>query len=163
MYQLAHVANTILFRAKSEGVAVSPMKLQKLVYFLYAEYLYDEQDHLFAERFEAWKYGPVLDDVYQAFKEYGANRIKKYMPDANGLLQIIDTDSDIQFKLCFDKVWYTYAAKTGIELSKMTHQSLSAWYAAVSNRQTFLRDQDIIAEMEQRHNGRRTEETSTHC
>lgn len=163
MYQLAHVANTILFRAKSEGVAVSPMKLQKLVYFLYAEYLYDEQDHLFAERFEAWKYGPVLDDVYQAFKEYGANRIKKYMPDANGLLQVIDTDSDLQFKLCFDKVWYTYAAKTGIELSKMTHQPLSAWYAAVSNRRTFLQDQDIIAEMEQRHNGRRTEETSTHC
>ena len=132
MYQLAHVANTILFRAKNEEMAVSPMKLQKLVYFLYAEYLYNENDHLFAERFEAWKYGPVLDDIYQAFKEYGASRIKKYMPDANGLYQIIDTDSDRQFKICFDKVWYTYAAKTGIELSKITHQPFSAWYAAVS-------------------------------
>lgn len=160
MYQLAHVANTILFRAKNEDMAVSPMKLQKLIYFLYAEYLYNEDDHLFAERFEAWKYGPVLDDIYQAFKEYGANRIKKYMPDANGLYQIIDTDSDRQFKICFDKVWYTYAAKTGIELSKITHQPISAWYAAVRAGKTFLRDQDILTEMEHRNNGRRTEETS---
>lgn len=160
MYQLAHVANSILFRAKNEEMAVSPMKLQKLVYFLYAEYLFNANDHLFAERFEAWKYGPVLDDIYQAFKEYGASRIKKYMPDANGLYQIIDTDSDRQFKISFDKVWYTYAAKTGIELSKITHQPCSAWYAAVSTGKIFLRDQDIITEMEHRNNGRRTEEPS---
>lgn len=160
MYQLAHVANTILFRAKNEDMAISPMKLQKLVYFLYAEYLYSEKDSLFAERFEAWKYGPVLDDIYQAFKEYGANRIKKYMPDANGLFQIIDTDSDIGFKACFEKVWYSYASKTGIELSKMTHQTCSAWYAAVSAGKTFLTDKDIMTEMERRNNVQRTEEYS---
>lgn len=162
MYQLAHVANTILFRAKNEGMAVSPMKLQKLIYFLYAEYLYNEEDHLFAERFETWKYGPVLDDIYQAFKAYGAGRIKKYMPDANGLYQIIDTDSDRRFKLCFDKVWYTYASMTGIELSKITHQEIGAWYAAVSTGATFLMDKDIISEMERRNNGRRAEE-ATFC
>lgn len=162
MYQLAHVANTVLFRAKKEGMAMSPMKLQKLVYFLYAEYLYSAKDHLFAERFEAWKYGPVLDDIYQAFKDYGASRIKKYMVDANGLYQIIEVDSDMEFKICFDKVWYAYAGKTGIELSKITHQPFSAWYAAVSAGRTFLQDQDIVAEMEHRSNGRRTAESSTY-
>lgn len=162
MYQLAHVANTILFRAKNEGMAISPMKLQKLIYFLYAEYLYRKQKHLFAERFEAWKYGPVLDDIYQAFKGYGASRIKSYMSDANGLYKIIDVDCNRSFKLCFDEVWYEYSPKTGIELSKITHQSGSAWYAAVSERKPFLTDQDILTEMEHRHNDQRTEGTSSH-
>lgn len=161
MYQLAHVANTILFRAKNEDMAISPMKLQKLIYFLYAEYLYSEADHLFAERFEAWKYGPVLDDIYQAFKKYGANRIRKYMPDANGLYQIIDIDSDSRFKMCFDKVWYTYATKTGIELSKITHQEFSAWYSAVRAGNTFLKDDDILREMRHRNNDQGAEREST--
>lgn len=157
MYQLAHVANTILFRAKDEKMPVSPMKLQKLTYFLYAEYLYNMQEHLFAERFEVWKYGPVLGDIYQAFKQYGANRIKKYMPDVNGEYQIVDVDGNERFRVCFNKMWKKYASKTGIELANITHESCSAWYAAASKRRTFLSDQDIITEMEYRNDGRKIE------
>ncbi|MGI6184378.1 MAG: Panacea domain-containing protein [Candidatus Fimadaptatus sp.] len=147
MYQLAHVANTILYRAKNEGISISPMKLQKLIYFLYAEYLRQEGRPLFAERFEVWRYGPVLDDVYQAFKEYRANSIRGYMVDVNGRYKIIDVNSDPCFKHCFDNVWYFYAHKTGIELSEITHQKSGAWYKALSKNQDFLNDQDILNEV----------------
>ena len=159
MYQLAHIANTILYRAKGEDMPISPMKLQKLVYFLYGEHLYRERKALFSERFEVWKYGPVLDDVYQAFKQFGAGRIKKYMPDANGLYQVVDLNSDRQFRACFDKVWDSYSDQSGIELSKLTHQERSAWYIAASKRRTFLNDADILAEMRHR-NDRQTREDS---
>lgn len=153
MYQLAHVANTILYRAKKEGIAISPMKLQKLIYFTYADYLHYHKACLFAERFEAWKYGPVLDDVYQAFKEYGSNPIRSYMPDATGLRKVIDVDSDILFRGSFDRVWLTLSRKTGIELAKITHRESGAWYAAMKKKSFFLSDEDINREMDQKGNG----------
>ena len=109
---------------------------------------------MFAERFEAWKYGPVVDDVYQAFRDYGPNPIKRYMPDTNGRYQIIDLSSDPGFRTCFDHVWNLYASKTGIELSKITHEPVSAWYPAAAENQLFLSDEDIKKEMKDRANGR---------
>lgn len=156
MYELAHVANTILMRAKKENVGITPMKLQKLIYFLYGEYLCEEKSPLFAERFEVWKYGPVLSDVYQAFRSYGANFIRKYMPDANGRYQVIDTESDNGFRACFERVWETYGSMTGIELSKITHRNGGAWYKAASAGEVFLMDKDIRRETEGRNNERGT-------
>lgn len=149
VYQLAHVVNTILFRVKNEGIAISPMKLQKLTYFLYAEYLYSEHDCLFATRCEAWKYGPVIGNIYWAFKDCKDGNVKHTMVDADGKRRVIDVDSDRKFEICFDKMWLTYAAKTGIELAEITQKPSDAWYAAVMRRENFLQDQDIFAEMEQ--------------
>ncbi|MEB9507245.1 DUF4065 domain-containing protein [Bacillus anthracis] len=62
---------------------ISPIKLQKALYFLYAYHggLYYNQDNegesegvkepktLFHAAFEAWKYGPVIREVYQLNKQ----------------------------------------------------------------------------------------------
>lgn len=153
MYQLAHVVNTVLYRAKQEKMPVSPMKLQKMVYFLYAEYLYRERDSLFSERFEVWKYGPVLDDVYQAFRAFGSKPVKGFMPDANGKYRLIELESDLGLYNCFESVWRRYSQMTGIELSKITHRQCGAWYSALSNKRTFLSDEDIFREAGLRGNG----------
>ena len=64
----------------------SPIKIQKTLYFLFAFYgatygkLSGEEsfgelesvnytNFLFEPKFEAWKYGPVDDDVYTAYRE----------------------------------------------------------------------------------------------
>lgn len=150
MYQLAHVVNTLLYKAKGVHKSISPMKIQKLVYFLYGEYLYREKEALFAERFEAWPYGPVIDDIYQSFKDYRDRPIRRYMPDATGDLRRIVLEDDPAFAYCFNTVWAKYGNKTGIELSKLTHDTRSAWYKAASNGRTFLSDSDIQKEMEWR-------------
>ena len=64
------VANTFLARAKKEKIDISPMKLQKLIYILYKNYLKETKKKLFSDKFEVWKYGPVISEVYQALTGY---------------------------------------------------------------------------------------------
>ena len=59
-----HVGNSILMRAFIENIDITPMKLQKLIYFTYQMYLKETDIPLFDERFETWKYGPVISSVY---------------------------------------------------------------------------------------------------
>lgn len=49
------VSNNIIDRAFSENIVVTPMKLQRLLYCIYREYLQKTRVPLFAERFETWK------------------------------------------------------------------------------------------------------------
>lgn len=147
MVQLAHIVNTILIRAKQENIPITPMKLQKLVYFIYGAYLLKTGTPLFSERFEKWQYGPVIGDIYQAFKEYGSREIKSYMPDVNGNFQMIDLSTAPCLATQFNNVWDRFSAKSGIELSKITHNKSGAWFKAYESKETLLKDEDILDEM----------------
>lgn len=81
MITALNVANTFLARAKQDNVDVTPMKLQRLIYIFYKEYLKKTNEKLFEEKFEVWKYGPVLSDVYYAFQKYRANAIDDFYYD----------------------------------------------------------------------------------
>lgn len=50
-----------------------PVKLQKILYFLYLEYWKENNEKLFDDEFEAWVYGPVLRSVYNHLKYIGLN------------------------------------------------------------------------------------------
>jgi YD repeat-containing protein len=48
------------------------LKLQKLLYYAQGKYLSENDGTpLFDDKIEAWKYGPVVKDVYHAFKQCG--------------------------------------------------------------------------------------------
>lgn len=69
------VANLILDWAEQDGIEVSPMKLQKLLFFCHADFLVNYSQPLFKQDFEAWDYGPVNPAVYQEFKKFGDSAI----------------------------------------------------------------------------------------
>lgn len=48
---------------------VSPLKLQKSLYFMYAYYGAMQDKELFQAEFEAWDYGSVIRDVYLQNKD----------------------------------------------------------------------------------------------
>ena len=50
------VCNNILSRGFAEKRDISPMKLQKLMYFVACEYQKDAHTVLFSEPFEVWRY-----------------------------------------------------------------------------------------------------------
>ncbi|MBH8623395.1 MULTISPECIES: Panacea domain-containing protein [Spiroplasma] len=50
-----------------------PVKLQKVLYFLYLDYLKQYDEKLFEDEFEAWVYGPVLRKVYYHLRYVGIN------------------------------------------------------------------------------------------
>lgn len=108
LYTAQYVVNTA-----HELGAVTPMKLQKLLYYAQTWGLMEEQD-LVGGSFEKWPYGPVNRAVYQGFKAFGASDIAhqsvpmKYAPVGRR-------------KELLDFIVFSYAPFSPISLSKMTH------------------------------------------
>jgi len=146
MAETLTIANTILYCAFKNKTDITPMKLQKLMYFVYKKYLQDTDMPLFSERFEPWQYGPVLTSVYEIFKDYGANYINELYYDKNNKAMVIDIDIAENFKKSFDYVWDNYYCYTGSQLSAMTHRDDTAWDIAYKNNYRFLKDEDIMKE-----------------
>ena len=140
-------ANTIIKHAIDRNTQLSHMKLQKLLYFLYARYAAHHDSALFSNQFEPWPYGPVLSDVYEAFKEFGSRSIDKFHKECDGSISIVD-ESSIPFYECLNEVWLKYGAYNGIELSKLTHEQGTAWHEAWQKKNQFLKWEDIIADGE---------------
>ena len=53
-----------------EEFDVTPLKLQKLLYYVQGYSLALTGKPAFPDKIEAWKYGPVVDSVYQEYKKY---------------------------------------------------------------------------------------------
>ena len=137
------ISNNILRRAFNEGVEMSPMKLQKLLYFLYARYLHiSDGDHLFSSRFEVWKYGPVLQEVYRYFKNYSADPILEYAEMDSEVYVISETVNPV-FKRALDEVWQRFKGFSGQHLSAITHLEHAAWFKADQRGDKFLTDEEI--------------------
>lgn len=140
------VGNSILKRAFKEDIDITPMKLQKIIYFVYARYFELTNKSLFNERFEPWKYGPVIRSVYDEFKYKGSNAIKKYALDEEGNALIVKESSSAKFKEALDLVWEKYKDYDGIVLSSLTHKTDTAWRKAIDEGKCYLSDNDILEE-----------------
>lgn len=135
------VANNFIARALNENVPLTPMKLQKLIYFLYKEYLKTTGERLFTESFEVWQYGPVIASVYDEFKGFGGSSITRFARDSIGDVYTVLEEGD--FKTCFEKIWGQFRCYTGWELSRITHADGTAWLEARKNNAYHLSDEDI--------------------
>lgn len=62
------LANLFLDWAQTESISVTPMKLQKMLFFCHADFLVQLNSRLVIQDFEAWDHGPVIPSVYQEFK-----------------------------------------------------------------------------------------------
>ena len=124
-----YAANNMIIRARDTDMPMTHLKLQKMLYMLYARFLAVCDASLFADRFAAWQYGPVLTEVYDAFKRYGSKNINEPCKNGDSLVMIVVEEGC--FKDCFDDVWGKYGGYSGSELVRMTHEKDSAWYRAV--------------------------------
>lgn len=135
------IANNFIKKSLDENIPVTPLKLQKLVYFLYAKYLKETNRKLFTERFETWKYGPVIPSIYAEFNSYQNKPIKTMSKDSTG--KSYRASEIDEFGKCIDEVWETYKNYTGSALSDMTHEPDTAWTKAKEEGNLYLKDEDI--------------------
>lgn len=134
------LCNNILKRAFDENIPVTPMKLQKLLYFVSCEYLHRTGNDLLSENFGVWQYGPVLPSVYDEFKSFRSNPITKFAKDANGDSYMYRENSSVLGSV-IDSIWNSFKHRNGIELSKITHKDGSGWSTAFQDhRPTISRD-----------------------
>lgn len=140
------LSNNILKRAFTQNVSVTPMKLQKLLYITYKKYLQETGKRIFAEDFLAWKYGPVVQSVYDEFQYFKGNPITKFSKNSNGDVSIADEKSSPTLSKILNDVWREYSNYSGIELSNFTHQEGTAWYKATESGNQSLNYVDIKQE-----------------
>ncbi len=140
------VANNFIRKGKEENVPITPLKLQKLVYFLYKQYLQKTGERLFSEQFETWKHGPVIPNIYTEFSSYGDNPIETYAQDSQGNCYVVEEKGE--FKDAFDYVWCTYKEYSGMSLSLLTHLPGTAWSKAKTEERQYLLDEEIMHEQE---------------
>ena len=88
------------------------MKLHKLLYFAQREAIIVNKEPMFNEQFVAWKYGPVMLCVRNAFKQGQLND------------RLSESDAE-RFEAVFESVFKRYANKTSWSLSTLTHGEFS--------------------------------------
>lgn len=75
MYKVQEIAEYVIYYAYTQGNIVTNLKLQKILYYIQAEFLVGAQKQCFPERIEAWDFGPVIPEVYRRYKIYGGSFI----------------------------------------------------------------------------------------
>ena len=63
-------ANFILDFCDKQNVKITNLSLQKILYFCHVWFLVKLDRPLIKHKFEAWKFGPVLQYVYREFKNF---------------------------------------------------------------------------------------------
>lgn len=129
MYNIQHVVNYFLSQE-----AMTPKKLQKLLYYAYSWYLVlenealtDQPERLFNQKFEAWVHGPVVPSIYHQYKENGANNIPK-VEDFDPVEAGFTSDTiDV-----LEQVWEIYGGYNGNQLESISHQE-KPWIEARGN------------------------------
>ena len=106
---------------RDAGSTITPLKLQKILYYAQGYHLAMFDIELFEEDFQAWAHGPANLEIYNEYKEYGYSAI-----DApKGDVPLLD-DGLIDFLY---RIWNTYGIFDGKYLEQLTHQE-TPWIEA---------------------------------
>lgn len=133
-YSAMKIANYFFELGQKEKIEITPLKLQKLLYFAHGWHLVldSEGTPLLNESIEAWRYGPVVPSVYHEFKNYRDEPIPGPFLNFDD-----DYNIDSSFELSDEErctlgkfltsIWNEYGSHTGMQLSQLTHASGSPW------------------------------------
>ena len=141
------VANSILERSIKDGVPVTPMKLQKLLYLTSVLYQNRTGQGLLGEQFQAWKWGPVCRSIYDEFRSYGAAPIRSYAVDSRGNSLVVavgdDNSSSAPVVKAIEDTWNAFKHYSPADLVRVTHGDGGAWDQAWQNFDQYI-DNDLI-------------------
>ncbi|MEW4368646.1 Panacea domain-containing protein [Paenibacillus kandeliae] len=128
---------------------VSHLKLQKLLYYAYAEYLLGTGKRLFPEPIVAFKYGPVIEDIFYRFNHNKALPID-FKEDETFIFhmselsltptfaKIVTSENGTVVASYLVNVIEEYLDYDAMELVNMTHREEGPWdrvYVAGKNHQ----------------------------
>lgn len=136
LYATSQVVNWFIRKAIETKKPISPMKLQKLVFFAHAKCLAKFNKRLVNEPAEAWKFGPVFPSAYHEYKYFGYHNItlapSSYMVD-------YDEEQDKRFVRhigegdktgtnMLNEIWEVYGEEDATTLFEWAHKEGSPWY-----------------------------------
>ena len=126
------VANQIVNISLANSQVITPMQVLKLTYFCHAWMLGLYHRPLLIQSIEAWRYGPVVRDVYFLFRHYGGSPIMA--PESLAGLGIKNHSFDAQETDIIGQVTSKYGHLSGVQMSSLAHQPGSPWYDVWTQR-----------------------------
>lgn len=121
---LTSVADFLLCFAQEHGDVMTPLKLQKMVFYADAWYMaLNEGAELVSDRFEAWVHGPVARDLYARFADY------KWQPIIEAVECPTLPDNVVEH---LEEIYQVFGGFSAYELEQMTHQE-EPWLQARGN------------------------------
>lgn len=147
------VANEFLQLAYRDHKTISPLKMQKLVYFAHGWYLAITGRPLLSEPIQAWQYGPVIPTLYRQFKEWGADPIRfpatKEVPGKGTIRPKLDDEGSPEevetARKVIERVWKQYGRLSAAKLTALTHSENTPWARLPDKEEpgTVIPDEDI--------------------
>ena len=134
-YDARQIAGWFIERATSDGRTLSVMSLLKLAYIANGWHLEIYNRPLFHNRIEAWRYGPVIPDMYHAFRPQGIRPTKPlddYPP-------VCGETGDF-----LEQVYGIYGGMSPFRLSALTHVKDGPWDFVTSNGGTYSQIPDHL-------------------
>ena len=116
------IANRLIERSSGEDSPFTPLQVIKLVYFCHGWMLGLYERPLIAHPVMAWRYGPVVAQVYDELKQYGGNPVLQPIP------RVENFRGDQQEENILKQVYQKYGKLDGIFLSRLTHAPGTPWY-----------------------------------
>ncbi|MCY7542159.1 DUF4065 domain-containing protein [Bacillus safensis] len=138
----------------------SHLKLQKLLYYIYAEFLLKTGEKLFKDPIVAFKYGPVVEEVFYKYKSNGKSIID-YQEDATikiftddivvtpSFMKVASSEYGIEAVQSIIKVLDKYGDYTPFRLVEMTHQEDGPWERAYEPGENCVITDDLITQYHQ--------------
>ena len=127
------VANEFLEWADYSDIELTPMQLQKLCYLAHGFSLALLGKPLVKDPVEAWDWGPVFPQLYDAVKRYGSGPVVGPIRENNWASYDHVRGEHVTANLSPDerglmaKVLKTYGKFQGFQLSALTHEAGSPW------------------------------------
>jgi len=113
-------ATQIIWISSLDGRSLTPMQLIKLSYIAHGWTLAILDNPLFRDVVEAWRYGPVIPEIYHKYKKFGYSRISVN-------LENLQDSFSMDERAIIERVVKVYGKYDGLYLSALTHQPDSHW------------------------------------
>lgn len=143
-------ANTLIVRGVKEGLPLTNLHLQKLMYIVYGYCLVRHKIKPGGVKFQPWDLGPVVESVYNITHGFGSRGINDYCtefdPVEQNLKYNVIAKEQTDFYVTFDEAWKKYRHRNVWHLVKFTHQPGFAWDKARRAHAKYLKVKDIEEE-----------------
>jgi uncharacterized phage-associated protein len=131
MYEARKICNFLIARGDTHSYDLTNLRINKLLYFIHGWALTSRREGLVRNHFLAWKLGPVIRPVFDAFKVHGEGKITdpaRYLDYLSGQNRpvayddIVPADAEIILR-----VFASYDRFTTSQLVDMSHEPGGPW------------------------------------
>lgn len=128
MYKALDIAKYVIWYCNHKHLGISNLKLQKMLYFIQAEFLVELDYPCFEDQIQAWDFGPVVPSVYHEYKIFGNSNIPYMSSDIPRIGLLLFEEKHIK------EIVAECSKYSASQLVDMTHRQ-TPWIEAYKKRE----------------------------